>query len=412
MVDRMRFFLPEWDDLVDPGFDFSTDTPSAGRRSARESDVYLHELVTPPPFDGVLVSKSNVDQRTHSAIVDCGGIANYLRLPANTPVMGDCGAFQYIAEPTPPYSCEEILAYYDDLRFSYGITLDHVIPENAPVSSQVDLFAHTVRPEVKDRFELTLRNAERMLQLAGRDGSSVELIGCAQGWDAGSYREAVERLANMGYRYVALGGIARASDGVIRSVLATVADVAHDYRLRIHVLGVARLALLSIYGDCGVASCDSAATLMQAFKSARDNYHTPGRNYTAIRIPPVEPTPSPVVRRSLAAVDSADQPRHRKMLICHERAALDGLRSYASGGGSVLQAADAIEAYHGALGGGPSLREHYLQTLHDRPWESCDCPICRAVGVEVVIMRGNNRNRRRAFHNTTVFYQQFSSQTH
>ena len=42
--------------------------------------------------------------------------------------------------------------------------------------------------------------------------------------------------------------------------------------------------------------------------------------------------------------------------------------------------------------------------LDDRPWESCPCDICRRDGIEVVIFRGNNRNRRRGFHNTFVFY--------
>ena len=35
---------------------------------------------------------------------------------------------------------------------------------------------------------------------------------------------------------------------------------------------------------------------------------------------------------------------------------------------------------------------------------SCACDICRRDGIQVVIFRGNNRNRRRGFHNTYVFY--------
>lgn len=44
--------------------------------------------------------------------------------------MGDCGAFQYLAEAQSPYTCEEVLTYYNDLNFDLGITLDHVIPAN------------------------------------------------------------------------------------------------------------------------------------------------------------------------------------------------------------------------------------------------------------------------------------------
>jgi len=50
-------------------------------------------------------------------------------------------------------------------------------------------------------------------------------------------------------------------------------------------------------------------------------------------------------------------------------------------------------------------RERICRTLEDRPWEKCPCDICKRWGIEIVIFRGNNRNRRRGFHNTYVFYQ-------
>jgi hypothetical protein len=53
------------------------------------------------------------------------------------------------------------------------------------------------------------------------------------------------------------------------------------------------------------------------------------------------------------------------------------------------------------------LLEGYRKTLRSRPWDRCDCPICEELGIEVAIFRGNNRNRRRGFHNTYRFYQQF-----
>ncbi len=53
------------------------------------------------------------------------------------------------------------------------------------------------------------------------------------------------------------------------------------------------------------------------------------------------------------------------------------------------------------------LLEDYRKTLRSRPWDRCDCPICKNLGIEVAIFRGNNRNRRRGFHNTYRFYQQF-----
>ena len=52
------------------------------------------------------------------------------------------------------------------------------------------------------------------------------------------------------------------------------------------------------------------------------------------------------------------------------------------------------------------LRPLYLQVLTDQPWKRCPCSVCKGIGVEVIIFRGNNRNRRRGFHNTYVFYNQ------
>ena len=49
----------------------------------------------------------------------------------------------------------------------------------------------------------------------------------------------------------------------------------------------------------------------------------------------------------------------------------------------------------------------YRKVLEDQPWKKCSCEICRDLGVEVIIFRGNDRNRRRGFHNTHVFYKRF-----
>ena len=45
------------------------------------------------------------------------------------------------------------------------------------------------------------------------------------------------------------------------------------------------------------------------------------------------------------------------------------------------------------------------KVLEDAPWRNCPCSICKKDGIEVIVFRGNNRNRRRGFHNTYVFYE-------
>jgi hypothetical protein len=52
----------------------------------------------------------------------------------------------------------------------------------------------------------------------------------------------------------------------------------------------------------------------------------------------------------------------------------------------------------------------YERTLEAGPWTECDCRICDGYGIEVAIFRGNNRNRRRGFHNTRRFYDQVETE--
>jgi len=52
---------------------------------------------------------------------------------------------------------------------------------------------------------------------------------------------------------------------------------------------------------------------------------------------------------------------------------------------------------------------YYAKTLRDRPWKECYCPICRSIGIEVIVFRGNDRNRRRGFHNLYVFHKLLTS---
>src|SRR5437762_9062097 len=45
-----------------------------------------------------------------------------------------------------------------------------------------------------------------------------------------------------------------------------------------------------------------------------------------------------------------------------------------------------------------------------RSWKSCDCDICKRIGIHVILFRGAERNRRRGFHNIFVFYKRRSEE--
>jgi RNase P subunit RPR2 len=50
-----------------------------------------------------------------------------------------------------------------------------------------------------------------------------------------------------------------------------------------------------------------------------------------------------------------------------------------------------------------TLRERYTNTLTKAPWKKCPCKICKTVGIEVIIFRSSNRNKRRGFHNLYAY---------
>ena len=101
-----------------------------------------------------------------------------------------------------------------------------------------------------------------------------------------------------------------------------------------------------------------------------------------------------------------------------ERQTLNEIRACASNGGTYNNALNSLREYWELIltekaktnqkEANQSLEKqttNALRTLKDRPWEKCECSICKKIGVDVVIFRGNNRNRRRGFHNLHVYYQ-------
>ena len=103
--------------------------------------------------------------------------------------------------------------------------------------------------------------------------------------------------------------------------------------------------------------------------------------------------------KKLIAAGQVDQNSAIKM----EQKALDMLRKYAVRRAKLEPTLAAILEYEALM---PKRKDHevqYRRTLQDRPWENCDCGICNEVGVEVIIFRGSERNKRRGFHNLAVF---------
>jgi hypothetical protein len=88
-----------------------------------------------------------------------------------------------------------------------------------------------------------------------------------------------------------------------------------------------------------------------------------------------------------------------------ERISLHALREFDAGRKKIDEVLDAVEEYDRLITPDRDPTRNLIrETLEAAPWKTCPCDICRRDGIEVVIFRGNNRNRRRGFHNTYVFY--------
>lgn len=388
--EKLRYFIPEWDDLVDPDYDFETDTHSGGRADW-SNEVYAHQLYREPNYDGILVSRIVAEQskKKMGRLTEIG-IHRYLRVPPEFPIMGDCGAFGYIAEKAPPYETADIIDYYTRLGFNYGVSIDHLI---------VPAF----EGEKQSRYELTIQNAEDFLREHKAQGLKWEPIGAVQGWDPDSYAEAAGQYVRMGYKYIALGGLVRSSTTEILRVLEKVRTVV-PAQVRVHLFGLARLRALDQFVGYRVHSVDSASVLRKAWLGNNLNFLTLNGWYSAIRVPQV-PKAEKRSFRAKRLIDNGT--RSKEELHRLEQECLQGLRVYGGGQGRPpVSLLNSLVEYDTLIAGErKGTRERIRRTLQDRPWEKCGCAICRRWGIEVVIFRGNNRNRRRGFHNTYVFYQ-------
>ncbi len=401
----MKFFYADALDLVDPRFDFLTEE-SPPDRIPQQDDVYAHELMAPDsPYDGLLVSKFLFDldkgQGRYSQAQKFRfmreGVHRFMRFPLNDlynrsewPVLGDCGAFNYRDEPEPPYSVDDVIEFYELCGFTHGVSVDHMIGAYDASLDQPRLLGPTVPEEFQKRFDLTLELAAQFMDRCRHGYFNFQAIGIAQGWSPRSYQKAVRQLMSIGFDYIALGGLVPLKTPDILQVLESVKEVTGG-KIRLHLFGITRLENLEAYSDAGVVSLDSASPMRQAFKDSKNNYYSAEGHYTAVRVPQAHKYPKLIHAIRSGKIEQAEAQRL-------ERDALESLRAYGKGEGSAQEILKILEAYE-ALYGGKSRWSEVQRTLEERPWEQCDCAVCRDLGIDVVIFRGANRNRRRGFHN-------------
>ena len=369
-----------------------------GREEPRKE--YLWEIF--PCTDGILFSKGNVSSELEEKIAKYGGIQKFLRWDG--PVIGDSGAWLYKYEEEPPISVKELLDYYVKIKIPIGTHLDHMILKTIRVDGHK---RELTQREKEKRWKVNLYNARETMELLNKEKfNGLQIIGVVQGWDVESYRVAARQLLEMGYDYLGVGGIARKPTSqlvkIVEAINKEIDKLPSEKRdkIKLHLFGFARLRLIPFLMSKRVVSFDTAAPLRQAWESGEHNYHfaNPWRSYTAIRIRLTR------VRKNRKGLEKIEKDTLRTMykyakgkvsmeftlkkLLEYEREILevDGLEK-----GKIEKILRLLE-------------ERYTRTLKDRPWEGCSCPVCREVGVDVIIFREGWRNGSRAHHNVRQFY--------
>ena len=405
---RCLYFLPDWDDMLDPAFDFEADAFSAPRRSDR-GDRHCAQLMKPDRIsDGMLISLAQCETRKGLLKLPEGTGIDSLRPPPirrhfglddSQYLFGDCGAFTYVAEKYPTMTVDRAVALYESYGFDFGAAVDHIPVKTIHTKGHTEYLSQAERQE---RINITEDNAISFIDSARQRKAQFIPVGILHGLDPDGYKSAVGRYYEYGYRHMAIGGLVPQSDMLVQQIVTAVTSEADRMPTRpwIHLFGIYRPKLQSLFRHLGVNSFDSATYFRKAWLRSDQNYlSVNGEWFAAIRVPM---TSDGRTRRKLE-----ESGTDIEVLRLKERHVLDLLCRYGREEAGLDDALEAVLDYDAHLTRRcetRSMRDRYRRTLQKRPWLECSCNFCRDLGIHMLIFRGANRNRRRGAHNTLMLY--------
>ncbi len=408
---RPLYFLPDWDDFLDVDYDFRTDAFSCPSRATRNEE---HSIALMRPHrlcDGVLVSLAQHlgtkgllkrIEHTNSAAFAPRSVRKHFKLEDDQWAFGDCGAFSYVSEEVPTISVEQAVSVYDLYEFDYGASVDH-IPALQIMRDEKKFYLS--QEDRARRIRLTRSNAEKFIAAHREVRARFTPVGVIQGLTPAQFARQIGDYVDMGYTHLALGGLVPRTDGEILEIVQAVHGqiIKLSSRPWLHLLGVFRPSLQTHFRRFGVNSFDSATYFRKAWLRSDQNYlGSDGKWYAAIRVPPSRDA------RTLLRLKQSDVTERRIRNL--EVKALSTLHDYDRGSVSINECLKAIRAYDSLLPRAEALDigDGYRLTLEAKPWKTCTCAVCRTIGIDVIIFRGLNRNKRRGAHNTLQLYHQLT----
>ena len=206
----MKYFIPEWDDQVDPGYNFREDSYSRNHLVARRKDVYMWEIfeLDDVPFDGVLVSLMSIcgNGRKEREIQSVGGLHEYFRLPKRFSILADCGAWGYIKaeEKGPPFDAVEVLDIYRKLGVQEAVTVDHLVVPSFKSGTK------TIVVNTEQRMRITYENGLKGYEAWKKNfRHDFNLLVSVQGLRLEDYLHMYRAYLKHGITSFAFGGLAR-----------------------------------------------------------------------------------------------------------------------------------------------------------------------------------------------------------
>ena len=403
------YFFPDWDDYVyEP---FHSEETDEIRKSEKVERKYAHEVFEDaPPYDGLLFSLAQL--RTGMGPLNrlnkkrSFDLRSERRIPNDMFLFGDCGAFSYTADPEPPFSPEYAASLYNQFDFDLGASVDHI-----PIPSLSD-------KEKQNRMDLTSANAKEFLAIHLSHNYQFKPVGSIQGVTPDDYVRYVREYVDIGYKHIALGGLVRRKDAEILEIVIAVREALQRHTrgkdkniwvhlfgiLRPNLLGILRPNLQSILRYLGISSFDSASYLRKAWACPSKNYFTDdgeyGKWYSSLRVPFS-------TSKSMREVAESDPKFANGTMQKLEKECLKNLKLFDDKKISEEEVLESVNEYSDLLQRKKTYNhfsERHQELLSERPWKKCKCKVCKDAGINIVVFRGANRNRRRGFHNTWVFY--------
>ena len=399
------YFFPDWDDYVYEPFQ----AEETDEDRSPENRKYAHEIFKDdPPYDGLLVSLAQLRIRNGRLSrlnkEESPNFRDEMQVPDRLLLFGDCGAFSYINDSEPSLSCETAASLYDQFGFDLGTSVDHI-----PISS-------ISKKKQRYRMNLTAEYAKEFLEIHRKHDYQFDPIGSIQGITAKHYAKFASEYVEWGYKHIALGGLVRRQDSEILEIVAAVREALQrhtrgkDENIWVHLFGILRPNLQPIFRELGVSSFDSASYLRKAWSCPSRNYFMDdgkyGKWYSSIRVPFSTSKPMREVAES--------NPRFSNNGAMQEleEECLKNLKLFDDKEISKEEVLESVNEYSALLQRKKTYNhfsERHQELLNERPWKKCKCKVCKDAGINIVVFRGANRNRRRGFHNTWVFYHKILS---